>query len=103
MLLDVEVAGEPGVIEPIAYLIFHVAPAFAASVMPERAGIVSALNGDDIADGAVQHAAESLAHAAVVTPAQARYQVEPVSPRVLAGVPNGPYARSIDRHRLFDE
>ena len=59
MLLDVVVAGEPGEVEPVAHLPLHVGPALLAGAVPERAGVVVALQGDDVADGAVVDAART--------------------------------------------
>src|SRR5207302_7732017 len=71
VLLDVEVAGQPGEIEPIADLPLHIAPAGLAGAVPERAGVVSGLQGDDVAHGAVVHALNRLAHAGMLAPAEA--------------------------------
>src|SRR5262249_3413091 len=72
VLLDVKIARKPGEVEPVAHLPFHIAPALLASAMPERAGVVIALHGNDVADGAVVDAGEGFAHGRVITPAQAR-------------------------------
>src|SRR5579875_1754863 len=43
VLLDVEIAGQPGKVEPVAQLPFHVAPFGPAFLGPQAAGIIGAL------------------------------------------------------------
>ena len=69
--------------------------------MPEGAGVVAALQGDNVADGAVVDAGEGLAHAAVVAPAQAGDDGQPPPARFLTRGQHPANARRIDSHRLL--
>ena len=70
-LFDDVVAGEPGEIEPVADLPFHIGPFGLAGFHPECAGVVAAVGGEDVADSAVVEFGEGVAVAVVVAPAEA--------------------------------
>src|SRR5262249_19808477 len=97
VLLDVEVAGQPGEIQPIPQLPLHVAPALLARPVPQRAGVVGTLQSNNVADGVVVDPPDDLPHAGVVTPAQPRNDRQPVLAGLRAGSEHRPDARTIDR------
>src|SRR5262249_384045 len=71
VLLDVEVARQPGEVVPVAHLPVHVGPAFPARLHPDAAAQVVALNRQDVAELAVPDAFDRVAEALVVAQAQA--------------------------------
>ena len=103
MLLDDVVARQPGEVEPVAHLVFHLAPLGIAPAVPERAGEVVLVHGDDIADGPVLDSLHRLADAVVVAPAEAGDEVQ----ALLLGGPGRfqhvAHAGRVDRHRLLAE
>ena len=103
MLLDVVVARQPGEIEPVANLVLHLAPLGLAAAVPEVAGIVVLLDGDDVADRAVLNALHRLADAFLVPPAQPGDDGQLLFLRQLVRLDDRPIARRIDGDRLFDE
>src|SRR5262249_11398393 len=101
VLLDVEVARQPGEVQPVAQLPLHVAPALLAGPVPQRAGVVGALQGEDVPDGVVVDPAHHLAQAGVVAPAQPRDDGQPPPPGVLAGGQHGPHGGGGPGDRLL--
>ena len=67
VLLDDVIAGEPGVVEPVAELVLHVAPPGLAGLVPEAALVPVRARGHDLADRAVLHALHRFEVRAVVT------------------------------------
>ena len=72
VLLDVEVARQPGEVVPVAHLVSHVGPARLPRLVPAAAAVVVGQQRDDLADRAVVDAPDRLAEAVVVAQAQAR-------------------------------
>src|SRR5690606_33616971 len=97
----VVIARKPGVVEPVAALVLHVGPVVLASAMPERAGEIIFLNGDDVADSAVENAFDRLTHAEVVAPAETRDEVEAFVFGHLHRLEHVAAAGAIDRDRLL--
>src|SRR5262245_40783410 len=60
VLLDVEVAAQPGEVVPVAHLPGHVGPTLLAAADPDAAAIVVGLQRDGVADFAVADAADAL-------------------------------------------
>src|ERR1051326_1821757 len=73
VLLDVEIAREPGEVIPVAHLPFHVGPLGFAGLDPDRSAQIVELNGFDVADGAVVNALHDLAVSERVPVTKARY------------------------------
>src|SRR5207237_1222502 len=103
VLLDVEIARQPGEVQPVAHLPFHVAPALFPGYHPQGPGVVGALKGGDFADGAVQDALEGLAHAGVVAPAQAGDDGQALLAGFLDGLLDRTHAGSIHGDRFLDK
>src|SRR5436853_540488 len=72
MLFDIEVAGRPSEVLPVAKLPFHVAPFRLARELLQRVGVIGRLNRDDVADCAFMNLLERGSHSVIVSPAQAR-------------------------------
>src|SRR5436305_274109 len=53
VLFDDVIAGEPGVVEPVANLVFQVRPLRLARLVPEVSDVVVAVPRDDVADHAL--------------------------------------------------
>src|SRR5205807_7038766 len=70
VLLDDVVAGQPGEVQPVTQLPLHVGPPGLAVLMPQLAGVIDTVQGDDIADGAVVDALDGLALGVLVAVAQ---------------------------------
>src|SRR5262249_10542480 len=65
MLLDIEVAREPGEVVPVAHLVEHLGPAGLFGLVPAPAAIVVGQQGHDFAHGTVVEASHGLAEAVV--------------------------------------
>ena len=103
VLLDVEVTGEPGEIEPVADLPLHVAPGRLPRVHPQTVGVVAGLHGDDIADDPVMKLRERGAFGRIVAVAQSGNDRQPFGLRLLAGLDDRAHSAGVDGHRLFGE
>src|SRR5204863_5349540 len=101
MLLDVEVAGEPGEVIPVAHLVLHFGRVGQTFTIPDRGGVVGALQRDNVADGAVVNTANRLAHAGVVAPAEAGYERQTAAPRFLGRGHDAAHAGAVHRHRFL--
>ena len=77
VLLDVEVAREPGEVVPVAHLVVHVGPVGLARLGPAAAAVVVGEQRDDLADRPVVDAPDGLAEAVVVAQAEAGDDREP--------------------------
>ncbi len=71
--------------------------------VPNPLRVVRRLDGDDLADLAVEDLLHGLAARAVITPAEAVDQREVLGLGVLAGLEELAQARPVDGHRLLDE
>ena len=89
VLLDVEVAREPGEVVPVAHLVKHVGPAGLARLVPSAAPVVVGEERDDVADRAVVDAPDGLPEAVVGTEAEAGDDREPLRLRQLAALQHG--------------
>ena len=103
MLLDDVIARQPGEVEPVAQLPFHVAPARLRGLVPEAAGVVGALQGDDVADGAVVDALHRLALGVLVAAAQAGDDRQVLLLGLAARVQDRADAGRVDGDRLLAE
>src|SRR5262245_28070518 len=103
MLLDDEIAREPGEVKPVAHLPLHVAPAALALAVPQGAGVVRGLDGDDIADGAVVDTVHDLAHRGMVAPAEAGNHGQAISLGFPTRGLNAADTGTIHGHRLLGE
>ena len=103
VLLDVEIAGEPGEVVPVAELVLHVAPLGLAGGVKQRRGEVVGLQSQDVADGPVVDSLHDLALGQVVAPAEPGDDREIFLLRFFAGGQHGAHARRVDGHRLFAE
>ncbi len=103
VLLGVEVARKPGEIEPVAQLPFHVAPGRLANFMPQSVGVVSGLNGNNVANGTVVNALKRLPFTFVITVAETGDDAEPLPLGLGAGRHHAAHPGSVDGDRLFSE
>ena len=103
VLLDVVIAREPGEVEPVANLVLHLAPLGLAAAVPERAGEVVLLDGDDVADRAVLNPLDRFADAQVVAPAEAGDDGQVLLLGLFARLQHAAHARRIDGDRLLAE
>ncbi len=105
-LLDDVVAREPAVVVPVAHLVLHVGRAFLAGLprLPDALRVVGRLDGDDVADLAVEDLLHGLAAGAVVAPAEAVDDARGSSPwRPCTASNELAEAGAVDGHRLLDE
>ena len=104
-LLDDVVAREPAVVVPVAHLVLHVGAHSLARLagVPDALRVVGRLDGDDVADLAVEDLFHGLAARAVVSPAEAVDQGEVLVLGVLARLEELAQAGPVDGHRLLDE
>ncbi len=93
------------VVVPVAHLVLHVGAASLArlSRIPDSLRIVGRLDGDDVADLAVEDLLHGLAARAVVSPAEAIDEREVLGLGVLAGLKILAQAGPVDGHGLLDE
>src|SRR5262249_28584659 len=101
VLLDVEVAGEPGVVVPVAHLPGHLAHVIGALATPDGAAQIVGLQGDDLADRPVVDAGDGVLEPVVVPQAQTGDDRQVAAPGLAAGLQNGAHARGIDGARLL--
>src|SRR5262249_48864228 len=101
VLLDVEVAGQPGEVVPVAHLPFHVGPVLLAREHPDTAAQIVGLKATDVADGAVVDAANHLAVVRRIAQAQAGDDGQIAFAGFGAGGEHAPHAGGIDGDRLF--
>src|SRR5262249_14619032 len=85
VLLDVEVARQPGEVVPVAHLPDHVAPVALTRLDPDRPTVVGRLQDEDLADGAVTDPPDGLAEAFIIAHAQAGDDRQALRLRPLAG------------------
>src|SRR5690606_30777759 len=71
VLLGDVISAEPGEVEPVAELPFHVAPAFLAGLHPKTSREIAASSGDDVADATAKYFVKGRLHCRVIAPAQA--------------------------------
>ena len=71
VLLDDHVAAQPGVIEPVAHLKFHLAPRGLSWERPKQSRVVGDVHGPDVANGSVANALNEFALWRIVAIAQA--------------------------------
>ena len=103
MLLDVEVARQPGEVVPVAHLVEHLGPAGLLRLVPAAAAIVVGEERQHLADRTVVDAPDGLAEAVVVAEAQAGDDREPLRRGQLAALEHGVDAGGVDGHRLLGE
>ena len=103
MLLNVEVAGEPGVIIPVAELVVHVGPSGLALLVPDGAAVVVGVEGVQVSDVAVVDALHDGAEAVAVAQAEAADNTEALFPGEFAGLEDGAHAGGVDGDRFFRE
>ena len=105
VLLGVEVSRQPGVVVPVAHLVFHVAVAVLSrgAWVPNAARIVTALQGGNLAGSSFVNLLEGGPHAGLVSPAESRHDRETFLFCQLAAFQDGTNPRSIDTDRLLDE
>ena len=103
MLLDVEVAREPGEVVPVAQLPLHVGPAGLPRLDPDPAAVIVGLECPDLSGFAVVNAPDRLLEAVGVTKAEAGNNGQVLFLRELAGLEHGPDAGRVDGDRLFGE
>ncbi len=103
VLLDDVIAGEPGVVQPVAQLVLHVAPVRLPGLVPEPALVPVRACRDDVADRAVLHALHGFQVRGMVAALRAGDDPEAFLLRELRGGDHGLVARGIDAHRLLGE
>ena len=93
------------VVVPVAHLVLHVGAALLAGLarFPDALRVVGRLDGDDVADLAVEDLLHGLAARAVVAPAEAVDEGEVLGLGVLARLKELAQAGPVDGHRLLDE
>ena len=104
-LLDDVVAGEPGVVVPVALLVLHVAGALLSGLsrVPDPLAVVGRLDGPDVADGALEDLLHRGASGLVVAPAEAVDDREALVDRVATRLDVLLEPGRVDGHRLLDE
>ena len=103
VLLDVEVAGEPGEVVPVPHLVSHLGPVGLPGLVPAAATVVVGEQGNDLADRPVVDAAYGLAEGVAVAETEARDDREALRLRHLAALQDRVNARGIDGDRLLGE
>src|SRR5262249_55353599 len=103
VLLDVEVARQPGEVVPVAHLPDHVAPVALTRLDPDRPTVVGRLQDEDLADGAVTDPPDGLAEAFIIAHAQAGDDRQALRLRPLAGGQDGADAGRVDGDGLLGE
>ena len=89
VLLDVEVARQPGEVVPVAHLVEHVGPVGLPRLGPAAAAVVVGEERQDLADRPVVDAPDGLAEAVVVAEAEAGDDREPLRLGQLAALEHG--------------
>ena len=72
MLLDVEVAGEPGEVVPVAHLVIHLRPSRLLRLGPAAAAVIIGQQGGDLTDLAIVEPGDRFAKSSVVAQAETR-------------------------------
>ena len=103
VLLDDEVAREPGEVVPVAHLVLHRVVLVVRAAVPERAGQVGDVHGRHVADRAVVDALDRLAFGLVVAVAVAGAEAEVLLLRELRGLEHRCDAGDVHGHRLLAE
>ncbi len=103
MLLDVEVAGEPGVVVPVAVLPVHVVFARHAGLGPDGPAIIVGLEGVDLAGRPVVDAVDEVAEAVVAAQAEPGDEREVFLLGLGGGGQHAADAGGVDGHRLLGE
>ena len=103
VLLDDVIARQPGEIEPVAQLPFHVAPVRLARLVPQCARVVGAVQGHNVADGAVVDALHRLALGVFVAITEAGHNRQILLLRFTARFEDGANAGRVDGYGLFAE
>ena len=104
-LLDDVVAAEPGVVVPVAHLVFHLGLALFPGPpgVPDAGRVVGRLDRRDRPDLAAVDPGHQLASGGVIAPAEAVDGREVLLLRLPGGVQEHPEPRAVDGHRLLDE
>ena len=103
MLFDVEVAGEPCEVVPVAHLVVHVGLVGLARLGPAAGAVIVGEQRHDLADLAGVNAANRFAEAEVVAEAEARHDRDVLLPGEFASLQHGAHAGGIDGTRFFGE
>ena len=103
MLLDDVIAGEPGVVEPVAHLVLDVTPVRLPGLVPQAALVPIGTRRDDVADGAILHALHRLEVRRMMPALRARDDAETFLRRLLERLEHRLVAVRIDEDRLLGE
>src|SRR5437879_11966594 len=101
VLLDIEIAGKPGEIIPVAHLPFHVAPFRLPRFYPDRTAIIVGLQSADLSDRTVVNTLNRFLKSLRIAQAQAGNYRKAFLSGLFTAAQNRVNPRSIDRHRLF--
>ena len=103
MLLDVEVAREPGEVVPVPHLVGHLGHPRQPGLGPPAAPVVVGEQGVDFPRRTLVEPADGLAEPVVRPEAEPRDDREPLRLRQPAGLQDRPDPRGVDGHRLLGE
>ena len=101
VLLDVEVAGEPGEVVPVAHLVRHVGPVGLPGLVPSAAAVVVGEQRDNVADRPVVDPADGFAEGVAVAETEAGDDREALGLRHRTALQDRVNARGIDGDRLL--